>query len=155
MENAVFTAKLSPAELRALVFQWHANQEDGAKQPYTGHLQRVADNFEETSLEYRVALLHDCMEDQDITVEMLESIGECSAVIAAVVAITHPHGEPNTVYWERVCSNSLACKVKLFDILDNLDPDRLYYLPEDRRWRMIKKYQKALHFILTRKKEQL
>lgn len=149
------TAKLNPTELRDIVFRWHSAQEDGAKQPYTGHLQRVADNFEETSLEYRVALLHDCMEDQNITMEMLESIGECSLVIEAVVAITHLHGEPNKVYWERVCANSLACKVKLFDILDNLNPDRLYYLPEDRRWRMIKKYTSALHFILTRKKDQL
>lgn len=149
------TAKLNPQELRDLVFKWHANQEDAAKQPYTGHLQRVADNFDANSLEYRVALLHDCMEDQNITVEMLESIGECRAVIEAVLAITHRHGEPNKVYWERVCRNSLAYKVKLFDILDNLNPDRLYYLPEDRRWRMIKKYHHALHFILTRKKDQL
>ncbi len=149
------TAKLNPVELRDIVFQWHATQEDKAGNPYIGHLQRVANNFPEDSLEYRVALLHDSMEDQNITREMLESIGECNSVIEAVIAITHLPGEPNLVYWEGVVSNSLACKVKLFDILDNLDPDRLYYLPDDRRWRMMKKYNKALKFILSRKKDQL
>ncbi len=149
------TAKLNPAELRDIVFQWHATQEDKAGNPYIGHLQRIANNFPEDSLEYRVALLHDSMEDQKITREMLEAIGECNSVIEAVIAITHLPGEPNLVYWERVVSNSLACKVKIFDILDNNNPDRLSYFPEDTRCRMERKYHKALCFILTRKKDQL
>lgn len=140
---------MNTATAKALAMMWHAGQLDANGLPYTEHLQRVASVFPEDSDENVVGWLHDCIEDRGITVQQLRDAGATERQISAISDISHiPKNEPNVVYWGRVKRNELALEVKKSDIMDNSNPDRLYYLPEERRWRMMKKYHRALRFFL-------
>jgi len=47
----------------------------------------------------------------------------------------------------RVRANEIALWVKLADIADNTDPERISRLDEDTRKRLAKKYSKSLRFL--------
>ena len=65
-------------------------------------------------------------------------------MVDAVVALTHLKNEPRDHYYERIKKNPLALAVKLADIEDNTDPERLALLDEGTRSRLEKKYAKAI-----------
>lgn len=140
---------ITSAQAHDLAAAWHARQEDKSGKPYVEHLERVASRFVLDSDEHIVALLHDCMEDQGITEEDLRKAGLTEEQILAIRVLSHiPKNEPNVVYWGYIKENPLALRVKLSDILDNMNPDRLYYLPKQDRLRMAKKYHHALSILL-------
>ncbi len=129
---------------REFAFRWHGDQTDQAGRPYTQHLARVVDRFHVSDLDARaVAWLHDVIEDTDATADDLHAAGFPDRIVVAVVALTHPHGEPRTVYYERVRGVPLACRVKVADVDDNTDPDRLALLDEPTRARLERKYAQA------------
>lgn len=120
----------------------HDGQVDKAGCPYIEHPLRVAGRFDDPVLQM-IAVLHDTIEDSHLTPDDLREIGVPERVMAAVEALTHPVGEPNVVYWERVRANNDARRVKLADIADNSSPERLAVLDVDTRARLIRKYARA------------
>lgn len=132
---------------RKLAESAHAEQVDKAGNPYVEHLARVAaavaDQPVHSGLLQAVAWLHDVVEDTDVDELGLIAAGMPREVIEAVEAITHRPHEPRVDYYARVRANPFALTVKLADVADNADPDRLAQLDEATRERLTAKYAKA------------
>ena len=105
----------------------HAGQVDKAGMPYILHPLRVMLDMD-TPDERVVAVLHDVLEDAKagtVTAEILAANGFPAEVVQAVVTLTRVPGETYADYIHRVGqSGPLARKVKMADLLDNLDPER-------------------------------
>ena len=133
-----------PIEAFMLAIELHKGQKDKSGEPYILHVERVADKFPRYSLEYLVALLHDTVEDTEITIDDLRYLGLPESVLEAVDAITHRPYEPLVEYYARIKCNPLATKVKLADVRDNLRADMLQKLPKETQVRLMRKYRRAL-----------
>lgn len=102
----------------------HMGQVDKGGQPYILHPVRVM--LQCGSLEEKaVALLHDVLEDTPLTAADLAGAGFPGEIVEAVVCLTKSRGEEYAAYIERVCKNRLAAAVKLADLTDNMDLNRL------------------------------
>ena len=125
-----------------LAKQHHEGQTDKAGKPYIEHPLRVM-NQVESEEEKIVAVLHDIVEDTDISLDDLRSEGFTEEVVSAVECLTKQDGENYDSYIERISFNPLAVKIKLADLEDNSDLTRL---PEvtDKDLERIEKYDKAL-----------
>ena len=125
-----------------LAKQHHEGQTDKAGKPYIEHPLRVM-NQVESEEEKIVAVLHDIVEDTEISLDDLRSEGFSEEVVSAVECLTKQDGENYDSYIERISFNPLAVKIKLADLEDNRDLTRL---PEvtDKDLERIEKYDKAL-----------
>jgi (p)ppGpp synthase/HD superfamily hydrolase len=104
----------------ALALQAHRGQTYAATdQPFILHPLRVMLRFEDPLLQ-TVAVLHDVVEDTDVSLESLSRAGFCAAVIRAVDALTRRQGEPYHLYIERVARDQIASRVKCADLAENL-----------------------------------
>jgi (p)ppGpp synthase/HD superfamily hydrolase len=70
------------------------------------------------------AVLHDVLEDTDVSVERLRAADLPDDVIVAVQALTHRAAHTYEQYIELVAGNRLARQVKLADLADNLANNR-------------------------------
>ncbi len=113
----------------------HAGQVDKAGAPYVEHPRRVAGRVRSTE-EKIVALLHDTVEDSDVTLDALREAGFPPAVVAAVDALTKREGEETEAYLQRVMQNPLALRVKIADMQDNMDVTRIKAPSEKDRERL-------------------
>ena len=120
----------------------HYGQVDKANKPYIDHPLRVMNNVE-TIEEKIVAVLHDAVEDSDLTLEDLKIEGFSNPIIEAIDAITKREGEKLNDYLERVMNNEIALKVKIADMTDNMDIARISNPTEKDRER-IRRYKKNI-----------
>lgn len=102
----------------------HDGQVDKGGQPYIGHPLRVM-NAVETVEEKIVAVLHDAVEDSDLTLEDLAAAGFSDVIVEAIDAITKRPEEKRKDYLQRVMNNKIALKVKIADMTDNMDISRI------------------------------
>ena len=87
------------------------------------------------------------MEDSDWTFEMLEAEGFSLEVIEALRCVTKlSEDEDYDHFLNRIKGNWLAMKVKLCDLVDNLDTSRIEN-PTDADLKRSKKYARAYAFI--------
>ena len=128
-----------------LCYEAHKEQKDKGGAPYYLHPIRVALCMETPSQKV-VALLHDIVEDTEISLDYLRDCGFTETIIEAVEAITRRSGEPYNEYLCRVKKNELAREVKIEDLLDNLDLSRLPSITAKDKARE-KKYKAALRFL--------
>jgi (p)ppGpp synthase/HD superfamily hydrolase len=70
------------------------------------------------------AVLHDVLEDTDVSVEALRDAGLPDEVVDAVIALTHAPDVGYAAYIEQVAKNAVAREVKLADLKDNLAYNR-------------------------------
>ncbi len=127
-------------------FDKHKNQVDKANMPYIYHLLSVA-NKQKDEMTTTIALLHDVLEDTDTTRDELLKLFP-SEVIDTVELLTHKEDEDYFVYIKRICKNPLARSVKLADLQNNLDKNRLYKITQKDKERL-RKYRKAIKIIKT------
>ncbi|MFB0830255.1 guanosine-3',5'-bis(diphosphate) 3'-pyrophosphohydrolase [Brevibacillus laterosporus] len=120
----------------------HANQQDKGGQPYILHPLRVM-MYMPSDEARAVAVLHDVLEDTDVTVDDLRVAGFPKEVVEAVMILTKNPREEYDSYIMRVKQNQLARAVKIADIKDNLDLTRIAEPTEDDVAR-IEKYKRAL-----------
>jgi len=120
----------------------HAGQVDKAGKPYILHPLRLMLKFNSEE-EMIVAVLHDVVEDGDVTLEQLQQHGFSQSIVVAIDCLTRRNSESYEDFIARVKINNLACKVKIEDIKDNLDLTRLATVSERDLLRAIK-YHKAL-----------
>lgn len=100
----------------------HAGQKRRDGEDYfEQHVQKVA-NAVEPRLK-PIALLHDVVEDTQVTIQDLISTGFPKYVIDAVDLLTHKNQEPNIQYWGRIAKNRDAALVKISDMKHNLSSD--------------------------------
>src|ERR1022692_3513806 len=91
------------------------------------------------------AVLHDVIEDTDVTLVDLQSAGYPRPVIHAVDCLTRRDGEAYAAYIERVATDPMATLVKVADLRDNLRnnkslPPRIDVIER------IQRYEQALTF---------
>ncbi len=133
----------SIAELAEMIAaEAHAGQVDKAGQPYITHPARVAARVAGDEHAVAAAWLHDVVEDTEVTLADLEQAFPPD-VTAAVDALTRRRDEPPAEYYARVRRVPLALTVKLADMADNSDPQRLAQLDAATRERLIAKYARA------------
>ncbi len=121
----------------------HAGQHDKAGAPYVLHPLRLM--LRMLSDESRiVAVLHDVVEDSDVTLECLRKEGFSERVLAAVGTLTKRNGEDYDAFIERVSKNPLASEVKIEDMKDNMDLSRLGRKASEKALERQAKYQKSV-----------
>ena len=102
----------------------HAGQVDKGGTPYINHPIAVSKKVLEEDAKI-VALLHDVVEDTDITLDDLKAEGFPEHILKAIDAITRRPCEMVHEYIARVKANSLACEVKKADLTHNMDISRI------------------------------
>lgn len=131
----------------AIARKAHAGQVDKAGIDYIQHPLYVASQVK-TEQEKAVALLHDVLEDSDITAADLLAYGLSNEVVTAVQTLTKKKGQSYQDYLEKVKSNDLARVVKLADLKHNSDLSRLKSVSDTDRER-VKKYKNAIRYLST------
>lgn len=128
-----------------IAYNAHHGQVDKSGVPYIFHPIYVAEQME-TEEECIVALLHDTVEDTNITFEVLEK--EFSAtVIEALKLLTHDESIDYFDYVRKLKNNPIAKKVKLADLYHNSDITRMEN-PTEKDWKRKEKYHKAILILL-------
>jgi (p)ppGpp synthase/HD superfamily hydrolase len=114
-------------------------------EPYVLHPLRVMAAVDGESARV-AAMLHDVVEDSEITLEQLEREGIPPDVLRTLDCLTRREGEEYSAYIRRVATDPTAIRVKIADLHDNLrNNEALERAPEvDDR---IRRYRAALLFL--------
>ena len=145
----------TPLTSKALVFAYNAHhgQLDYNGIPFIFHPLHLAEQMDD-EISCCAALLHDVVEDTDLTLEDLRKDFP-EEVVEVVALLTHEDSAEynNTDYFsyiEKIRSNPIAKKVKLADIAHNSDQSRCTGagLPEEKLLFWQQKYQKALQILM-------
>ncbi|MBP5970361.1 MULTISPECIES: HD domain-containing protein [Pseudomonas] len=120
----------------------HAGQVDKGGAPYILHPLKVM--LRMTSLEERiVAVLHDVVEDCDISLDDLRKEGFSEEVLTAIQSVTKVPGESYEDFVERAAQNPIGRVVKLADLEENSDLSRIAS-PSWEDLERIEKYRRAI-----------
>ena len=140
----IYTA-LTKKALR-LSFDTHKDQVDKSGLPYVFHPFHLAEQMDD---EYSicVALLHDVVEDSDVTIDDIRDAGFPEAIVKAILALTHKEEIPYFEYIEQIKANKIAAKVKAADLKHNMDLTRLES-PTEKDVQRAEKYRAALEILL-------
>ena len=111
-------------------------------EPYVFHPLRLMLRFGD-AVEQMASVLHDAIEDTDLTLDDLVDAGYPTAVIAALDCLTHRDDETYDQYIARVAGNDVARRVKVQDLRDNLANNRRLPRSSDVVER-IERYERAL-----------
>lgn len=127
-----------------IAYKAHEGQTDKAGVPYIFHPIHIAEQMdsEESCV---VALLHDVIEDSDITLEILSKYFNDN-IIAALKVLTKKENDDYVMYIKRVKTNKLATKVKIKDLEHNRDLTRLDEVT-DRDKKRSMKYWEAIRYL--------
>ncbi len=107
-----------------ICFEAHKEQKDKTGLPYVFHPFHLAEQMEDETTTI-VALLHDVVEDTDITFDDLINEGFSDEVIDALTLLTHDPAVPYMDYVAMIKPNPAAKIVKLADLAHNSDLTRL------------------------------
>lgn len=124
----------------------HAGQVDKAGKDYILHPMTVA-SYMDTDIEKTIAYLHDVLEDTDVTVDALRKIFP-NEIVDTLIILTHRKDESYFEYIQRVSKSKLAKKVKVADLLHNLDITRIKE-PTKQDYERLEKYKKAILYLTT------
>ena len=132
----------------AIAAEAHAGQNDRAGAPYILHPIRLMIQMDSENA-MMAAVLHDVVENSVWTLDDLRKEGFSNEVLNAVDSLTHrdKEGEDYWDYIQRAKSDPIAIKVKLADLEDNLNPDRLNEITEKDEKRF-DRYRKAQEMLL-------
>lgn len=125
----------------------HAGQLDKGGEPYILHPIRVMLRMK-TNLERMVAVLHDVVEDSDITIDKLAEEGFPAQVLEAVAALTKLPGESRLQAAERAVRSPIARAVKLADNAENMDFTRIPN-PTERDFARLREYETVREILLA------
>jgi len=120
----------------------HEGQKDKAGAPYLLHVLRVMMSVEKMD-EKIVALLHDVVEDSEMTIDDLKKDKFPSKITKAVDLLSKKENQRYDDYIIEIRKDSLARAVKMADLKDNLNTNRLKKISDSDKLR-IKKYKQAL-----------
>lgn len=107
----------------------HEGQKDKTGSPYILHPIRVSNRCL-TDEEKIVALLHDVIEDTNVSASDLLASGFPRNIVEAVLSVTRNEGESYEDFVIRSKQNPIGRQVKLHDLEDNMDITRLRQLTE-------------------------
>lgn len=120
----------------------HKGQKDKSGVEYILHPLRIMERGK-TEVEKICGVLHDVVEDSDWTIDDLKNEGFSEEVISVIKCLTkETENENYDEFIERVAKDPIAVKVKLNDLLDNMDITRLNELT-DQDLHRLNKYLRA------------
>ncbi len=105
-----------------IAYNAHHGQLDKSGAPYIFHPIHLAEQMED-EFTCCAALLHDVVEDTDVTLEDLRKDFP-EGIVEAVRLLTHEKGVPDVEYLTAIKANPIALKVKLADNAHNADQTR-------------------------------
>mgnify|MGYP003294829401 CR=1 FL=1 len=140
----------TPMTIKAmkLAYQAHLGQVDHNDVPYIFHPYHVAEQMTD-EISCTVALLHDVVEDTEVTLEDLRKEFPTD-VVEAVALLTHDKTVDYFEYVKEAKKNPIARKVKMADLDHNSDESRSEgaELTEDQLAYWRKKYTRAKAILL-------
>jgi|ERR1051325_6374190 (p)ppGpp synthase/HD superfamily hydrolase len=131
----------------SLAVESHRGQPAKDAYPYILHPMRVMLRLE-TESERIVGVLHDVVEDtkgkpNQITLDDLRRMGYSEEVVQAMDCVTKREGETYEQFIARSKTNSIAKRVKLADLEDNMDIRRLPEQLTEKDLKRLAKYRRA------------
>ena len=117
----------------------HKGQKDKGGEDYFKHPLAVSNKLSGEK-DKIVALLHDVIEDTDVTVNDLREHGFSYVVVFAVQVITKKADEDYEEYLNRVKQNPIALRVKIADMEHNSDISRIKN-PTEKDLKRLEKYR--------------
>ena len=126
----------------------HAGQVDKGGAPCILHplrvMLRVAPGAQQI-----VAVLHDVVEDSEVTFEDLEREGFAAEVINGLRAVTKVEGESYEDFVARAARDPVGKAVKLADLMENSDLSRIAE-PSQKDLERVAKYRRAIAYLSAR-----
>lgn len=123
----------------------HMGKKDKMGSPYILHPLRVMHDVDTIDAKI-VAVLHDVVEDTDMTFDELIQAGIPKHLVITLRLLTHNDNLSYEEYIEKLTENPLAVKIKLADLRDNMDLTRLKKVTDEDIERM-KKYVTNYNFL--------
>ena len=119
----------TPLTIKAMeiAYSAHHGQTDKAGVPYIFHPFHLAESMDD-EISCCVALLHDTVEDTEVTLAQLSDVFPAE-VVKAVQLLTHAPGSDYYDYVRKIKENPIAKKVKLADLAHNSDTTRFAGVP--------------------------
>lgn len=117
----------------------HDGQVDKGGAPYIDHVRRVSAACETVDAQI-VALLHDVLEDAASYEDMVRLFPK--HIVDAVQALTKPYWVGYHQYIAQVAKNPIATEVKLADLTDNMNLQRIPN-PTEEDEKRVEKYKKG------------
>ncbi|MBQ3156112.1 MAG: bifunctional (p)ppGpp synthetase/guanosine-3',5'-bis(diphosphate) 3'-pyrophosphohydrolase [Clostridia bacterium] len=140
----------TPMTIKAMkiAYQAHDGQLDYNQVPYIFHPVHLAEQMED-EISCTAALLHDVVEDTDVTFEDLRQEFP-EEVIEVIRLLTHEDGVDYFDYVWTIAKHPIARKVKLEDLKHNSDQTRCVgsNLSEEKLRYWAEKYEKARRILL-------
>lgn len=121
-----------------IAFKAHEGQYDKGGYPYIMHPLHLAEEMT-TENEVITALLHDVLEDSEISLDFIKEQGFSEDVTNALVSLTRRKDEEYSEYIKRIKNTGgVALSVKKADLRHNMALERLENLTEKDKERLIK-----------------
>ena len=130
-----------------IAYEVHKDQVDKAGAPYIFHPFYIAEQMD-TEEEMIVALLHDVLEDGNLSIEELRSCGFSECALDAICCLTYDGTLEYMDYIIGIRPDPLATKVKLADLRHNSDITRLDLI-DDKANERTKRYKWAIEVLLA------
>ena len=130
-----------------IAYEAHKNQVDKSGVPYIYHPIHVAEQMD-TENECIIALLHDVVEDTNVTFKQLEEVFS-KEIIDILKLLTKKKEIDYYEYINKIKENAVARKAKIADIKHNLDRSRLDVIT-DKDIKREEKYKKALSILMSK-----
>ena len=125
----------------------HRGKVDKGGLPYILHPLRVMQGVD-TIEEKIVAILHDVVEDSDKNIQDLKEENFSERILKAVALLTKNENQSYEDYIGAIKKNTLASKVKMADLKDNMNKMRLLKFTERDKARL-KKYKDAYKMLIS------
>lgn len=129
-----------------IAYEAHKDQYDKGGVPYIFHPYHLAEQLEE-EYDICVALLHDVVEDTDISLDDIAKESFPKEVVEAVGLLTRDKEENYLDYVRKIKTNPIAKKVKLLDLAHNSEPTRLIN-GKEKSASLLDRYKKAKAILL-------
>ncbi|EEY34600.1 hypothetical protein [Pseudoleptotrichia goodfellowii] len=123
----------------------HWKQKDKAGKRYVYHPIYVMLNVKGYK-EKVVALLHDIVEDTDVTIDKLKKAGFSKEIVKAVEVITKKKNQEYFRYLTKVKNNKIAKSVKIEDLKHNMNLKRIKNI-SGKDYKRFEKYKEALKIL--------
>ena len=131
-----------------IAIEAHKDQVDKAGHKYISHPFRLSTKMD-TEEEKIVALLHDVLEDSDVTEEYLVEQGFSDNVITALVLLTKTRKQDYlNDYIKKIKDDKLATRIKIADLIDNINLSRLSSVSV-KDINRTRKYLNALEYLIN------
>lgn len=123
----------------------HKDQVDKGGNPYIEHPIAVMNRLKTTEQKI-VGVLHDVVEDTDVTLDDLRNDGYPEFIVLGVDSVTRRDGETRAAFINRAKQNELGRPVKIEDLNENSDLTRIPN-PQEKDYKRVEMYQREIEYL--------